>query len=204
MEIDAKGLSRKEHYSLLISTVLPRPIAFVTSITEGGTVNAAPFSFFNIVTAEPPLLSIAVGRKATGEQKDTARNIATKKEFVVHIVSEDLVHQLNQTAAPYPPDVSEVQEAKLETIDSQIVTVPSIKEAKVRLECTLEQIIPLGGKNEEPASDLIIGRVVHYSIDDAIINEGIVDVNLLDPLSRLGGADYGKIGKTFSLPRPTL
>ncbi|WP_306301375.1 flavin reductase family protein [Thalassobacillus sp. C254] len=146
MNIDAKNLSRKENYKLLISSILPRPIAFITTEGKDGTINAAPFSFFNVITAEPPLVGVSVGRKPDGSFKDTARNILeANNQFVIHIVDETLIEQVNQSAANYPANVSEVEETGLTLIKSEKVTVPVIKEAKVALECTSISIWNLGG-----------------------------------------------------------
>ncbi|WP_096199638.1 flavin reductase family protein [Bacillus sp. FJAT-45350] len=201
-KIDARSLTRAENYKLLIGSVVPRPIAFVTSQNRDGIINGAPFSFFNIVTAEPPLISISVGRKPTGEKKDTSANIDELKEFVVHIVDETNVNGINQSSANYPSGKSEIEDIGFTQIPSEVVGVPSIKESKLRLECKLHQTIPLGGTEDDPRTDLIIGEVVYYHIADECIVNGEIDTDLLNPLSRLGKTEYGGIGRTFSLPRP--
>ncbi|MFC5711869.1 flavin reductase family protein [Thalassorhabdus alkalitolerans] len=204
MNIDAKNLSRKENYKLLISSILPRPIAFITTEGKDGTINAAPFSFFNVITAEPPLVGVSVGRKPDGSFKDTARNILeANNQFVIHIVDETLIEQVNQSAANYPANVSEVEETGLTLIKSEKVTVPVIKEAKVALECTLHQHMELGGKQDEPRCDFIIGEVVSYRVSDSLYKEGNIQTELLAPVSRLGGVDYGLLGEIISKPRPT-
>lgn len=204
MYLDPKLLTRQENYKLLISSVLPRPIAFVTSKSEDGVLNGAPFSFYNVVTSDPPLISISVGRKQNGERKDTSRNILSTKEFVVHVVDWNNVHAVNETAANYPAEVSEIIKAGLTEIPSKVVAVPAIKEAKVRLECKLHQSIPLGGTTEAPITDLIIGEVVHYYVEDPLYKDGLVNTEKLLPLSRLAGLDYGKIGEIFPLERPSV
>ncbi|MBU8907445.1 flavin reductase family protein [Desertibacillus haloalkaliphilus] len=203
MIIDPKQLSRKDNYKLLIGSVLPRPIAFVTSQSTTGVLNAAPFSFYNVVTADPPLISVSVGRKPNGVQKDTSLNICNQQEFVVHVVDEGNVEQVNASSADFPHDVSEVEEIGLTKIPSHKVGVPSIKEAKIKLECRLHKVIPLGGSEEAPHADLIIGEVVCFDIDDSVYEDGKISTDALAPLSRLAGTDYGKLGERFSKPRPT-
>ncbi|KON83801.1 hypothetical protein AF331_16710 [Rossellomorea marisflavi] len=195
ISIDPSQLSAKENYKFLIGSIIPRPIAFVTSQSPSGTVNGAPFSFFNIVSADPPMVSIAVQRKA-GEQKDTARNIAQTKEFVVHIVDEGNVSKINETAASLKPDESEVELAGLTPTKSEVVGVPGVEEAKVRMECVLEQIVTAGG------GDLVIGRIVKFHIREDLYANGRIDKEKLQAVSRLAGNDYAKIGETFTIKRP--
>ena len=133
-KIDPKQLSERENYKFLIGSIIPRPIAFVTSISEQGVVNAAPFSFFNIVSSNPPMISVSIQRKK-GQMKDTARNIRTNKQFVVHIVDQDNVEMVNETAANLPPEESEVKRAGFSLVESTEIDVPGVKEAKVRFEC---------------------------------------------------------------------
>lgn len=117
-KIDPKQISERENYKFLIGSIIPRPIAFVTSISEDGVVNAAPFSFFNIVSSNPPMISVSIQRKK-GKPKDTARNIRAKEQFVVHIVDTENVEQVNKTAANLPPDESEIAVAGLSLVKSE-------------------------------------------------------------------------------------
>jgi flavin reductase (DIM6/NTAB) family NADH-FMN oxidoreductase RutF len=201
LTINPNNLTERENYKFLIGSIIPRPIAFVTSINEEGVVNAAPFSFFNIVSSNPPLISVSVQRKA-GEMKDTARNITANKEFVVHVVSEPFVAQINETAANLPPNESELTRANLTAIESTFVKVPGVKEAKVRFECKLEKHLPLGGNDEAVGCDLLIGRVVAYHIDEAIYEDGKIDLDGLAAMSRLAGNDYANVGKVTTIERP--
>lgn len=199
--IDLEKQSAQDNYKLLIGSIIPRPIAFVTTLSEIGVLNAAPFSFFNIVTANPPMVSVSVQRK-NGLQKDTARHAAARGEFVVHIADESYIDAVNQTAAPVPPEVSEVELAGLTPVPSDRIAVPGVAEAKVRMECVLEESIPLGGEDGDPACDLLIGRVVRFHIDDSLYEQGRIDPDALLPVSRLAGDDYAKLGERFTLVRP--
>ncbi len=192
-------LSKKQNYQLLTSGVAPRPIAFITTISEAGVLNAAPFSYFNVISAEPPLLSVSIGRKK-GQQKDTARNILQVGEFVVHVTDEDIIEAVNQSAMNLPPDESEVDKIKLSPTVSDVVGVPSIKETKVRFECKLEKHLVF--EEGESATDVIIGKIVKYHVDDDLIKDGVVDTKKLKPVARLGGKQYAKLGKIFELERP--
>jgi flavin reductase (DIM6/NTAB) family NADH-FMN oxidoreductase RutF len=200
LSIDPSSLTERENYKFLIGSIIPRPIAFVTTLSEDGVLNGAPFSYFNIVSSNPPMISLSIQR-SQGRQKDTAKNIITKKEFVVHIVDEDNVEKINKTAASLPSNQSEVQLAELTTVDSEKISVPGVKEAKVRIECVLEQSLELGGGNS-PGCDFIIGRIVQFHIDDNIYEDGRIDPRGLAAVSRLAGASYAKIGETFEIERP--
>ncbi|WP_075618672.1 flavin reductase family protein [Paenisporosarcina indica] len=200
LSIDPSNSTERENYKLLIGSVVPRPIAFVTSVGPDGTINGAPFSYFNIVSSNPPMISISIQRK-NGLPKDTSRNILQSKEFVVHIVDEQNVNKINETAASLPPDESEITKANLTLVDSEAISVPGIREAKVRFECTLEHTLELGGV-EQPGVDLIIGKIVRYHIDEAIYENGKINLENLGAISRLAGNNYAKIGEVFSIKRP--
>ncbi|MEK4290784.1 flavin reductase family protein [Paenibacillus sp. FSL P4-0502] len=199
ISIDPKHNSERENYKLLIGTIIPRPIAFVTTQSEEGLLNGAPFSYFNIVSSNPPMVSLAIQRP-TGRLKDTARNIYDNQQFVVHIVDEENVAKINQTAATLPASESEIELANLTPIQSTSVAVPGVLEAKVRMECKLVQAIPLGG--EEPGSDLFIGEIVQFHIDESIYQEGHIDPRVLNAVSRLAGNNYATLGEIFTIDRP--
>lgn len=200
-KIDPKQLSERENYKFLIGSIIPRPIAFVTSMSEEGVVNAAPFSFFNIVSSNPPMISVSVQRKK-GELKDTARNIRANEQFVVHIVDAENVKQVNETAANLPQNESEIVHAGLSLVKSEKVDVPGVKEAKVRLECVLETALELGVDEENPGCDLIIGKVVCYHIEESLYEKGRIDPIGLGAVGRLAGNDYAEIGTQFTIERP--
>lgn len=185
LSIDPHTKTERENYKFLIGSIIPRPVAFVTSVSEEGVLNGAPFSYFNIVSSNPPMISLSIQR-SEGSQKDTARNILNSKEFVVHIVDEQNVEKINTTAASLPPNQSEVQLAELTPVESVKVSVPGVKEAKVRMECVLEYSLELGDKYS-PGCDLIIGRVVQYHIKSGIYENGKIDPRGLGAISRLAG-----------------
>lgn len=203
VSIDPGAQARKDNYKLLIGSVLPRPIAFVTSISGDGVVNAAPFSFYNVVCVEPPMIGFSCGRKVDGERKDTARNIAEIGEFVVHVVDADNVSMVNETGIDFPPHVSEVEELGFHVMESTKVRVPRLKEAKIQMECKLHNIIKLGRSEGQPQSDFIIGEIVQFHIASSIYQDGKIDTSALEPVGRLAGRDYAKVSHTFSMPRLT-
>ncbi|MFZ7942876.1 flavin reductase family protein [Neobacillus sp. 19] len=200
LSIDPASLSEKENYKFLIGSIIPRPIAFVTTMSANGVLNGAPFSYFNIVSSNPPMISLSIQR-AQGRQKDTARNIIETKEFVVHIVDDHNVEKVNKTAASLPPEQSEIELAKLTPENSVKVSVPGVKEAKIRMECRLEHSLELGG-SDSSGCDLIIGRIVQFHIDESIYEKGRIDPTGLAAVSRLAGNYYAKIGEIFEIERP--
>lgn len=201
LSFDPNEISERQNYKFLIGTIIPRPIAFVTSIDENNIINGAPFSYFNVVSSNPPMISVAVQRK-NGEMKDTARNIVKNKEFVVHIVDQENVEQVNETAANLPHHESELKRANLTAVPSEKVSVPGVKEAKVRFECVLEQAVELGDDGDVGV-DLLIGKIVHYHIDETIYQDDQrIDAEKLAAVSRLAGNNYAKIGEIFEIKRP--
>ncbi|WP_239725069.1 MULTISPECIES: flavin reductase family protein [unclassified Mammaliicoccus] len=193
-------LTQKENYKLLIGSVIPRPIALVTTQSEDGILNIAPFSFFNVVSSEPPILSIAVQR-VNGESKDTARNILEQKEAVVHIVDTENVENTNETAALLNRNESELKRTTFDTVESLSVSVPGLKQSKVRFEAVLHDTMVIK-KDDKLVSDLILLEIKHYHFDDAIYNDGYINKDELSAVSRLAGNDYAEIGRTFTIERP--
>lgn len=201
ISIDPAVQSDRDNYKLLIGSVVPRPIAFVTTLSQQGILNGAPFSYFSIVSSNPPLLSVSVQRK-NGEMKDTARNAIATGELVVHIVDEANVEAINQTAATLPPDESEVVFAGLTPINGETVKVPGIAESKFRMECVLEHAFELGGTERTPGCDLLIARVVRFRISEEVLQDGRIDAEKLAPVSRMAGNFYSTLGRMFTIERP--
>lgn len=197
--INPESMSERDNYKFLIGSIIPRPIAFVTTLSEDGVLNGAPFSYFNIVSSYPPMISLSIQR-SKGEKKDTARNITSTKQFVVHIVDEANVEKINETAASLPSNQSEIDLAGLTSIQSTKILVPGVKEAKIRMECILEHYLELGGLDGH-GCDFIIGRIVQYHIDEKIYEGGRIDPRGLAAVSRLAGNNYAKIGEIFDIER---
>ncbi len=197
MRIDPSSLPHRDTYFLLTGIVVPRPIALVSSLSAEGIVNAAPFSFFNAVTANPPTIMISVDRRA-GNQKDTTRNILSLKEFVVNVVTEEIAEKMNIASGNYPPDVSEIDLAGLTTIPSETISVPRIAESPIQLECRLSWWKEIGnGPN-----DLIFGEITAIHLDDRIMKEGRIDHAALKAVGRLSGSYYCTTTGIFRMQRP--
>ncbi|MFD1356920.1 flavin reductase family protein [Fictibacillus halophilus] len=198
MQFDPKELSEKDVYKLLIGSVVPRPIAWVSTISIEGVVNLAPFSFFNVASRNPPMLCISIGPgvgEREGTEKDTLVNIRNQKEFVINVVPSSLGNEMQKTSENLPSDVDEFEAAGLTTLDSTIVKPKRVKEAPIQMECQLEQVIQLGSDH------LVIGRMVRYHInDDYYLGNYKVDLEKLQPLGRFAG-NYSESTKFFSLPR---
>jgi flavin reductase (DIM6/NTAB) family NADH-FMN oxidoreductase RutF len=164
MELDLEGKHADRAYAILASLVTPRPIAWVTSLSPDGVVNAAPFSFFNVLGANPPILGFCPGDRDDGTPKDTARNIRLSHEFVVNLVDEKVAEAMNRTAASLPYGVSEIQQAGLTTAASSVVKPPRISEAPASLECTEWGTLQIGGNR------LIIGLVKRVHVRDELFD----------------------------------
>jgi flavin reductase (DIM6/NTAB) family NADH-FMN oxidoreductase RutF len=202
MRIIASEQTKDENYQLLIGSVVPRPIAFITTKSQSGVVNGAPFSFFNVVGTEPPLLMFSCLRKPGGMMKDTARNILATKEFVIHVVDEENVEKINYTAIDAPEEVSEIELADLTLLPGDFVQVPRVAESKISMECRLHQHITIGESDGAPNTDLIIGEIICFHIDDQLYQEGSILTPLLKPVGRLAGHDYVSLGRVFDMDRP--
>lgn len=191
-------LPPREASRLMLSLIAPRPIAWVSSMGADGSLNLAPFSFFNAVSANPPIVMIAVGARK-GMPKDTLRNVQETGEFVIHIVDETLAEAMNLTSGEWEYGVNEFELAALETIPSLEVKPPRVAAAPVAMEAKLAQIVPVEGAS----STLILGRILRYHLRaDLLRPDGLIDATLLQPITRLGGAEYATIGRVFEMSRP--
>lgn len=200
----AEQLDKKQQYKLVSGSVIPRPIAWITSLSkDGSVVNAAPFSFFSAASNELPLLTVAILRK-DGVIKDTARNILDQKEAVVHIVDQSVVEEMNHTSAPLPPDQSEIDQTQLTLIDSLSVKVPSIAEAKIRFEGVLHQYIPVKNDKNEVVTDFFFIRVTDFFFDEAVFDQEkeYILTDKLNPVARLAGNQYATLDEEFTIVRP--
>lgn len=199
--LDPKDLTQRENYKLLIGSIIPRPVAVVSTQSADGIVNIAPFSFFNIVSSEPVILSLAIQRKE-GELKDTARNLLATKEAVVHILDQTNVQEANKTAALLPADQSELTVSGFTTTASKTIAVPSLNEASVRLETILHQHVSIK-KDQQTTADLLLLEVVGYQIAEDVYQDGKIDPRALQAVSRLAGNSYATIGEIFDIKRPS-
>lgn len=197
-------LSKKQQYKFLSGSIIPRPIAWITTLTaDGKTVNLAPFSFFSGVSNELPLLSIAILRQ-NGEMKDSARNLLATKEAVIHIVDESLIHVMNQTSRSLAPDQSEVELTNLTLEPSLSVQVPGISEAKIRFETTLHQYVPIKNQKDQVVTDLFILAVSDFHFSESVFdqkNDYILTEKLL-PVARLAGNKYATLADEYTVKRP--
>lgn len=191
----------REVYQLLTDVVQPRPIAFVSTLAADGAPNLAPFSFYNVVSGNPPFVVFSPqlrGRDA--EKKDTLRNVEATGEFVVATVTEAIAEAMNRTSAELPPGVSEWDVGGFTPLPSLQVRPPRVAESPVNLECRLHQIVPLG--DGPGAGNLVIGRVLLMHVADDLLVDGRVASERLRAVGRMGGARYARTASTFEMKRP--
>jgi flavin reductase (DIM6/NTAB) family NADH-FMN oxidoreductase RutF len=200
MLFDFATLSAQDRYKLLVSTVVPRPIAWVVTCDAEGRCNAAPYSFFNVFANEPPVVCIGIGGRAPGDMKDTGNNIRATGQFVVNLVSAETAAQMNVTAIDFPHEVDEIAEAGLTRLASTRVRPPRIAESPVAMECELFTTMELN-----PERLLVFGRVVAMHIrDEAVLNPErcYIDTPKLDLIGRMhGGGGYVRTTDSFEMPR---
>ena len=188
-------------YKLLIGSVVPRPIAFVSTISPEGALNLAPFSFFTVANSHPPVLVFTVGNRSRPDpRKDTLRNITTAREFVVNIVSEEFAEKMNLCAGDYPPDVDEFQVSGLTPIPSDLVKPPRVAEAHVNMECRLLYTISMSALVN--GGNLVLGEVIRFHIDDAMFQNYRIDPDKLRAIGRMGGPSYTRTADRFDMIRP--
>ena len=179
--------------------VSPRPIGWISTIDKEKNVNLAPYSFFNAIADNPPMIMFSItGQKKNISSKDTLQNIIETKCFVVNIVSKDLLNQMNQTSGNYPKNTDEFVLANLEKTNCVYIDVPRVKKSPASLECTLYKILKLPGFS----NNMVIGEVVGVHINENILKNGIFDILAYDPVARLGYKDYTYVSSKFELERP--
>ena len=198
MKIDP--LKFEGFYRVLTGVVVPRPIAFVSTRSADGTVNLAPYSFFNAVAYDPPTVVFSSSRNVGSKSKDTLRNVEETGEFVVNVVVDDIAEAMNKTAAEFPEDVDEFEIAGLTAVPSDIVKAPRVVESPVNMECRLEQVVSIGSPTE--GHGLVIGTILLMHIRDDIIDGHRINQSKLKPTGRLAGNMYCHTSDTFELTRP--
>ncbi|MEC2073230.1 flavin reductase family protein [Alkalihalophilus marmarensis] len=199
MIINMKNLSSEKAYKLLSGAIVPRPIAWVSTISKEGNMNLAPFSFFTVVSRNPPTLGISIGPgigSREGTIKDTLLNIMETKEFVVNIVSKELVVEMHQSSGNYPPEENEFEHTGLTPVSSESVKAPRILESPISMECRLTKSMEIG------TDTFLLGEIMQFHIDDTLyINHYKINIQKLEPIARLAG-NYAEIKSLFTLEKP--
>jgi len=206
MIIECNEANAHELYKVLLGCVVPRPIAWVSSQSENGVLNLAPFSFFNAFSADPPIIGLGIGMKrkknADGSSdlvpKDTLANILKTKEFVVNMVSYHLAEKMNRSSGEFDATISEFEQTGLTPQPSKVVKPPLVGESLVSMECKLFQQIEL------PRSSIILGEVLCIHLKDEVWDGEFIKHDVLNPVGRLGGTAYCKTDSTFDMPRPRV
>ena len=195
--VDREALDTATAYRLLVGCVVPRPIAWITTVDAQGRVNAAPFSSYNYVATSPPMLAVNIALRASdGRMKDTARNIVETGEFVVNVATEATMEAMHRSAWEYPPEVSEAEALGLPLLPSRHVRPPRIGSTPVQMECRLDQSVVLG----RGVNTLYIGEVVAFHLSSEVYDGKRVDAARMRPIARLGGPFYSGLGEIFERP----
>lgn len=194
MDLNASTLGPEAMYKLLTGIVVPRPIAWVTTLSRGGVVNLAPFSAFTFVSTKPPMVGINVGRKA-GVMKDTGNNIHATGEFVVNIPDETMIEPVHLSAVEHPPEVSEAELLGLAVAPSTHIRTPRLADAPISMECRFHRAIAFG----DTGSEFMVGEIVAFHIRDGLCVNGKIDSAKLRPICRLGGPNYAVLGEIISM-----
>lgn len=201
MQLNPNDLDPSIVYKLLTGLIIPRPIGWISTISEDGTNNLAPFSYFNMVSSDPPCVMFST-RKDNNTNKDTLNNVLANNQFVVNMVTKEVVEQMNQTAATVPADVDEFQLANLTPIAATIVKPMRVKESLVHLECEKIHHYFIKDSNGNETACVIIGQVKLLHIADDILEDNFkINLDKYTPIARLAGSNYGTIGDIFSIKR---
>ncbi|MBS1963520.1 MAG: flavin reductase family protein [Bdellovibrionales bacterium] len=200
---DFTKLSVRDAYRILVASIVPRPIAFVSTVDENGVTNLAPFSFFNGVSSNPTCIVFSCSRMPDGSKKDTLRNIEATGEFVVNTSEEAIAEEVNAASAAYPHGVSEFAIVGLTPLASTWVRPPRVAESAIHMECRLEKIVEIG-EDSPGGSSLIIGRVLGMHVADRVLAEGEIRYEKLKPVARLGRDEWLRGGEVFRLRRPQI
>ncbi|MGH9628581.1 MAG: flavin reductase family protein [Bryobacteraceae bacterium] len=203
MIIDPGTADYRDIYKLMVGVIVPRPIAFVSTISLEGIRNLAPFSFFTGVSANPPVICFCpMIRASDGERKDTIRNIEQTREFVVNVVSEDFAEQMNICSGEYPPEIDEFNLSKLTPIESELVKPARVAESQVNMECRLVRIIEVSPK--PLGASVVLGEVLRFHVRDDLFDSFKVDPDKLRAIGRMGGPTYTRTTDRFDLMRPKV
>jgi len=203
MFYDTKKNDHGLKYNPFKSCIVPRPIAWITTKSEEGVHNCAPYSFFNGIAADPPMIMYATnGKQPMGGHKDTITNIRDNGEFVVNMVSYAAKDKMNETTAPFNPNESEVDIAKLEILESNLVAPARLAISPIHMECKLYKIIDLPTLKENEYNGMVLGHVIGIHINDEVLEDGKVNLKKIKPLSRLGYLDYSVVDNIFEMHRP--
>ena len=194
MYIDPATLEADAIYKLLCGVVVPRPVAWITTLGPQGQVNLAPFSCFTFVSNKPPMLGVTFGRKVQA-RKDTANHILARGEYVVNIGQMSQTQQIHLSSAEHPPEVSEVELLGLATAASSMIATPRLADVPVSMECRLHQVLPFG----EQGSEFFVGEVLCFHLREGLLHSGKVDTRGLDPVCRLGGPNYASLGEIVTM-----
>ena len=200
MQFDIQNTESSALYKLLTGTVIPRPIAWVATIDENGIDNLAPFSFFNVVSEDPPHIMFSTVRTGN-KNKDTLNNILANLQFVVNLVTEDVVEQMNTTSQSVAADVNEFELANVTPIESIYIKPKRVKESLVQFECEMVHHYFIE-KHQNGGACIIIGKIITMHIDDSILMENHkIDLEKYKPVARLAGSNYSRLGEIFSIKR---
>lgn len=200
MKIDPANLNRREAHELLVGAILPRPIAWVSTVGQDGVYNIAPFSFFSGMSSKPAIVGFGVGSKRDGGKKDTLANIEFSRDFVINAVTDALAEAMNQTSGEYPSQIDEFQVANLTPLKSDLVKPPRVAESPVNMECRLLQILEFG---EAPhVNGFIIGEVLRVHIKDEFWVDGVIKGSRLKGIGRMGEDLYCRTMDIFEMKRP--
>ena len=203
---DPQQESVQNIYKLMIGAIVPRPIAFVSSLDLRGVRNLAPFSFFNGVSADPPVVLFCASvrredpQRGLGPHKDTLLNVIDTREFVINVVTESIAEKMNLTSAQVPPDVDEFELSGLTPLPSELVKPPRVAESPVQMECRLRQIVEISEKLH--GSTIVLGDVLRFHVSEDLVENFRIDADKLAAIGRMGGPTYVRTRDRFDLERP--
>ncbi len=200
MNFEAQSLPTPDIYRLLVGGITPRPIAWISTVSVDGVDNLAPYSFFNVASVNPPVLSYTQVMPQTGEDKDTLKNLLANGECVVHIVNSASMEQMNQTCALLPSEQSEFEFAGIGSQPSETVVPKSVSESSVRYECTLREVIRMG--ETAGSGTMVLLDVKHVYVEDSLFEDGQIDQHQLDSVGKMGGDYYSFTAELKALKRP--